>query len=265
VLKAGLPSDVKLIISASEMDKRRSFFKQISKLAKAVANDKVDISKDGWEAQVLSEVRKQTERLNLNMDDAAMNRFVQTTGAETRVLQSELEKLSLFFGQNPVTEQDVATMVTPTHAGVIFEIGEAICRKDLPRSLSLIETQLRKGESAIGVIRAAIIPRIRGLLHAKDLMTRHNLPSGRNDYQSFQSRLKSLPSSETAHLPRKKDGGINAYPIFLNLGSTKKFSVPELVNALEACLEADLRLVTTALDHKLVLYQLVTKILQGES
>ena len=125
-------------------------------------------------------------------------------------------------------------MVTPTHSGVIFEIGESICAKDLPRSLSLIESQLRKGESAIAVIRAAIIPRVRGLLHAKDLVSRHNLPT--SNYRSFESQLNSLPSSETAHLPRKKDGNISAYPIFLNLSSARKFSVKELVSALELSL-----------------------------
>jgi DNA polymerase-3 subunit delta len=109
-------------------------------------------------------------------------------------------------------------------------------------------------------LRAAIIPKIRGLLHAKDLVSRHNLSAGRN-FKAFESKINALPAIETAHLPRKKDGTISAYPIFLSAQATGKFTVPELVNALEACLEADLRLVTTQLDHHLVLCQLVTRIL----
>ena len=260
MLKAGIPSDVKVIISATEMDKRRAFYKSISKLAKVEAFDKVDISREGWEAKVIGFVQKEATRLGMNFGYGAADRFVLTAGADTRTLSNELEKLSLFFGDREITVDDISEMVTSTHAGVIFEIGEAITRKDLPRSLKLIEKQLRQGEGPIGILRAAIIPKIRGLLHAKDLITRHNITAGKN-FKAFESQINGLPSIETAHLPRKKDGKISAYPIFLSAQATRKFTVPELVNALEACLEADLRLVTTQLDHHLVLDQLVTRIL----
>ncbi len=259
-LQTTIPPDVKVIISAVEMDKSRRFFKQISKFATTQAFDKVDISKDGWEAQVMAVVSKRAEKMGLTFGYGVLDRFVMTAGADTSVLNSELEKLSLYCGSREVTEQDVIDMVTATHAGVIFEIGEAITRKDLPRTLDLIERQLRRGEGPIGILRAAIIPKIRGLLHAKDLVTRHNLSVGRN-FRSFEADVARLPEAETAHLPRKKDGNLSVYPIFLSAQATRKFSVPELVQALEACLEADLRLVTTQLDHRLVLCQLVTKIL----
>ncbi|MDF1816734.1 MAG: DNA polymerase III subunit delta [Verrucomicrobiales bacterium] len=260
LLKDGIPDDVKLIISATEMDKRRSFFKGISKLAKVEAFDKVDISKEGWESRIIGWAQKEATKLKLNFGHGALERFILTAGADTRTLKNELEKLSLYFGDREISARDIADMVTATHSGVIFEIGDALSRKDLPRTLHLLEKQLHNGEGPIGILRAAIIPKIRGMLHAKDLVSRHNLTAGRN-FKAFESQINNLPEAETAHLPRKKDGTISAYPIFLSAQATRKFTVTELVKALEACLEADLRLVTTQLDHNTVLCQLVTKIL----
>jgi len=262
LLDAGLPSDVKLIISASEVDKRRSFYKKVSKLGEVQIFDKVDISKAGWETKVMGWVSGKARELNLSFEGNAMERFVLTVGADTRMLGSELEKLSLYVGNRPATEDDVRQIAAVTHAGVVFEIGDAIARKNLPLALNLIDAQLRRGENPVGILLAAIVPRVRSLLHATDLVERHGIRAGRN-YRGFESAVNSLPPSETAHLPRKKDGGISAYPLFLAAQDTGKFSLDELRNALEACLEANLRLVTTALEPQLVLSQLVARVLKG--
>lgn len=263
LLKAGIPGDVKLIINTTEMDKRRSFYKQIGKIALVESHDKVDISKDGWQATVVGWVSGEASKKGMNFGPGAMERLVMTAGAETAVLAGELEKLSLYFGDSEITEDQISQMVTPTHAGVIFEIGDAISRRDLPKSLDLIAQQLRNGEHPVGILRAAIIPKIRGLLHAKDLVARHHLRVGRS-YKAFESEVAGLPESDTAHLPRKKDGKISAYPIFQSARHANNFTLDELVSSLESCLEADLRLVTTQLDHRLVLDQLVTRILAGK-
>ena len=262
MLQTDLPGNVQVIISALEMDKRRSFYKQIGKVAKVEAFDKIDISKDGWEAKVIGWASKEAGQLNLKFAPGALERLILTVGADTRSVRNELEKLSLYFGDREIHPNDISQVVASTHAGVVFEIGDAVANKDLPRALALIDKQLTLGKKAdpVGILRAAIIPKIRGMLHAKDLMTRHRIAAGRN-YRAFEAQINDLPESETAHLPRKKDGGISAYPIFLSAQSTRKFSVDQLINALEACLEADLRLVTTQLDPKTVLDQLVTRIL----
>ncbi|MEO0416535.1 MAG: DNA polymerase III subunit delta, partial [Verrucomicrobiota bacterium] len=260
LLKAGLPGDVKVIISATDVDKRRTFYKQMGKLAEVDVFDKVDISKTGWETEVIATVSKRADALGLSFAPGAMDRFVLSVGADTRQIESELEKLSLYCGSETVTEDIVSQMCAATHSGVIFEIGDALAKRQLPKTLSLIERQLSRGESPIGIMRAAIIPKIRGLLHAKDLVTRHRLSVGRN-YRGFESAVNALPASETGHLPRKKDGNISAYPIFLSAQVADRFNVSELKEALVSCLEAETRLVTTSLEPKIVLSQLVAKIL----
>lgn len=259
-LEAGLPPDVQLVISATEVDKRRAFYKRIAKLGKVEIHDKVDVSKSGWESDVIPLVDARSRAMGLVFAPGAMERFVMTVGAETRVIESELEKLSLFVGDRPATEEDVSRIAAKSHQGVVFEIGNALARKNLPKTLELIERQLRQGENPVGILLAAIVPQVRNLLHARDLIERHGLRAGRS-YPAFAKQVDGLPASETAHLPRKKDGGVSAYPIFLAAQVSDRFSASELRSALEACLEANERLVTTQLEPRLVLEELATKIL----
>jgi DNA polymerase-3 subunit delta len=98
------------------------------------------------------------------------------------------------------------------------------------------------------------------LLLAKDLMERHRLARPAAPF-SFTSALNRLPPSATEHLPRKKDGTVNAYALGIAAMSAHRFNTPQLVAGLEACLEANLQLVSSQLDHELVLTEIVVKLL----
>ncbi|HEY1082401.1 MAG TPA: hypothetical protein VGE29_09080, partial [Prosthecobacter sp.] len=113
---------------------------------------------------------------------------------------------------------------------------------------------------AIGILLGAIVPRVRSLLIVKELATKYKV--SRASYGAFTSSLDSLPSSATSHLPRKKDGtGFNAYPLFLALNEAGRFTLEELHAALVACLDANVKLVTTQLDNKVVLERLLVGML----
>ncbi|MBL9152054.1 MAG: DNA polymerase III subunit delta [Verrucomicrobiales bacterium] len=261
ILEAGLPPGVTFILSASEIDKRRSFYKKLGSIATVEIHDRIDINKDDWQGQVATMVSGWARELGLSFDGEAIDEFVQRVGVDTRQLRNELEKLSLYLGdRRRATLADVEAIIAATHTGVVFEIGRSLAQRDLPRTIHLIEQQLGKGEQAVGLLLAAIVPTVRNLLQARDLRERHNI-SGSQNYRGFEGAVNRLPAHETAHLPKKKEGGVNVWGLYLAAQQCGKFAAAELRDALEACLEANLRLVTTGLEPRLVLSQLVTRIL----
>ena len=155
---------------------------------------------------------------------------------------------------------DVRTLVPLSRGGVIFELGNALAARDLDQALKLVRRLLDQGESAIGILLVAIIPTVRNLLLAKDLMQRHQLPRPSAPF-SFISTLNRLPTEATAHLPRKKDGSINGYALGIAAMQAHRFETEQLVTGLEACLAANLQIVTSQLDHELILNQVVVKLL----
>jgi DNA polymerase-3 subunit delta len=261
LVKNGPGSDVILLISATEVDKRRSFYKSLLKLAETQIFDRLDSSRSGWEEEATEIVRSRAKKRKLQFDDAALDLFVLLTGGDTRQIENELEKIDIFLGKDRGVHADLVRELVPlSRAGVIFELSNALATRDLELALTLVRRLLDQGESAIGILLVAILPTIRNLLLAKDLMERHRLPRPYSPFQ-FISAVNRLPPEATDHLPRKKDGSINAYALGIAAQHAHRFETRQLIEAMQACLEANLQLVTTQLDHELVLTEVVVKLL----
>jgi len=295
LLDGGFDSGVTFLISATEVDKRRAFYKMLVKRAELQVFDRLDSGRAGWEEEATEIVRLRAKKQKLQFDDDALDLFVLLTGGDTRQIENELEKIDTYCsaGVGPVERTGVSPaepkparrtsagakdrMVVPrvtvdlvrelvplSRAGIIFELSNALALRDLELALTLVRRLLDQGESAIGILLAAVVPTIRNLLLAKDLMERHRLPRPHSPFQ-FISAINRLPAKATEHLPRKKDGSINAYALGIAAQHAHHFETNQLINAMRACLTANVQLVTTQLDHKLILTEVVVKLLAEPS
>ena len=261
IIKGDFGATVTLLLSATEVDKRRSFYKALANCAELQIFDRLDSSRSGWEEEATEIVRARATKRKLQFDDEALDLFVLLTGGDTRQIDSELEKIDIFLGKERRVNVDLVRELVPlSRAGVIFELGNALAERDLERALTLVRRLLDQGESAIGILLVAILPTIRNLLLAKDLMERHRLSRPHAPFH-FISAINRLPGTATEHLPRKKDGSINAYALGIAAQNAHRFETEQLVAGMQACLEANLQLVTTQLDHELILTEVVVKLL----
>jgi DNA polymerase-3 subunit delta len=240
IVEGGLGSDVRFVISATTIDKRRSAYKRISKIANIEVFDKPDTSRAGWEGPVLAMASRKAKELGITFESGALELLVQMAGDDTRQLENELEKIDLYLGERRRAGlKTVQGLVSMSRAGVLWDLGNAIGKRDLP-------------------------PRVRSLLLIKDLGSRYKL--NKFNYAGFCTSLEGLPSSATSHLPRKKDGtGFNAYPMFLAIPETGNYTLEELHAGFKACLAANSKLVTSSLDPKLVLERLLVGLLARQS
>jgi DNA polymerase III subunit delta len=292
LIENGLGSDVIFLISATEVDKRRSFYRSLVKRAEVQVFDRLDSTRGGWEEEATEVVRSHAKKRKLQFDDDALDLFVLLTGGDTRQIENELEKIDVFLGGSTgispvgqagvspaersaakmaagptagtavprVTADLVRELVPLSRAGVIFELSGALAARDLELALTFVRRLLDQGESAIGILLVAIVPTIRNLLLAKDLMERHRLARPHTPFQ-FSSAINRLPAEATDHLPRKKDGSINAYALGIAAQQAHQFDTNQLIVGMRACLDANLQLVTTQLDHELILTEVVVKLL----
>jgi len=259
-LSAGLPDNVKFLLSATEIDKRRSFYKSLVKLATIDVFDKLDTSRSGWEQEAIALAEERARALGVNFTTDAVELFAMLTGGESRQIDNELDKIDLYLGpqRRRATVDDVRLLVPLTKAGVIFELGNALAQRDIRKGLELAGQLMEQGESAIGILLVAIVPTTRNLLIAKDLMQRYKLSRPQQPFH-FTATLNRLPENATQHLPRKKDGTVNTYALGIAACHAHRFHVDELCTLLDACLQANIRLVTTQLEQQIVLSELVTK------
>jgi DNA polymerase-3 subunit delta len=294
LIDSGVGTGVALLISATEVDKRRSFYKTLVKRAELQVFDRLDSARAGWEEEATEIVLGRAKKRKLEFDEAALGLFVLLTGGDTRQIDNELEKIDVYcstgfqpvgpagvppaefkagkMSTNPtakmavprVTAELVRELVPLSRAGVIFELSNALSVRDLELALTLVRRLLEQGEKAVGILLAAIVPTIRNLLLAKDLMEQHGIRRPHSPFQ-FIAAMNRLPAKATEHLPRKKDGSINAYGLAIAAQHANQFNSSELIEAMRACLDANVKLVTTQLDHELILTEVVVKLLQEQS
>jgi DNA polymerase-3 subunit delta len=261
ILEKGLPGGIKFLISADKMDKRKSFWKFLEKSAAVRSYDKIDIGKDGWEEQVACLVEGRADQLGLKFENEALELFIMLAGERSKQIANELEKLDLFLGKERrvVTLEDVRTLVPLSREAAVFEIGQAIQKGHVVRAIQLVDEQLAAEESAIGIMRASIIVVVRNLYMAKLILEKFKAPTG--NYGAFAGALNRLPAADRAWLPQKKDGtGVNLYPVYLVVSHAKHFSLEGLQHVMEQTQRADQALVTTGLDHRMVLHRLIAQI-----
>jgi DNA polymerase-3 subunit delta len=281
LLAEGLPADVVMLVSAIEVDKRRSFYKTISKLGRFEQFDRIDTSKSGWEEAVEGLAQHMASERGLRFRPEALEAFARLAGADSRQIENEIEKIDLFLGEDVPTSsrpsENVPTssrpsqgreislevirhLVAKTATGVIWELSNAIARRNLSEALDLLQQLLFQGETAIGILFAAIIPTMRNLLATKELCQSNGLRPPQAPFQ-FGAMINRLPESSLLFLPKKKDGSVNSYALGLAACEIHRFSIEELRQGLKDCLTANIRLVTTQLEPKLILSDLLVKLL----
>lgn len=267
ILTEGLPSGVRFLVSAIDPDKRRTAYKTLGKVAAVHLHDKPDFGWNSTEADVVNWVADRAAEAGLRLEPDAAAVLAARIGAETRQLANELEKLALAFPEaagsstapTALTADQVRELVPATRAGGIFDISNALAKRDLALCLRTLSQLLRQGESGVGILLAAIMPTVRNLLVVKDLLVTHRL-SPPAQPQFFSGTLAKLPAAVTAHLPRKKDGTLNAYPLGIAAANCARYQLPELQRAFAACARANRDLVTTQLGEEFVLSRLLVQI-----
>lgn len=261
VLKGSLPAGTKFLLSAPGADKRLSEVKSLMELGEVI---ECNLPSFGWEATeeaVVQWVKEEAKAKGLELTEEAAEVLAARVGTNPAQLRNELEKLMLCFREGEkLSAQTIRNFVSSTRQSGIFDLSNAILQRDLPQALSLTEQLLAQKETPIGLLLAAITPTFRNLLLVKSLMIKYKLSAPEKAFL-FGKTLERLGNEATAHLPRKKDGTLNTYPLGIAAMAAKNFTLGELQRALPLCREANLKLMTTGYNPENVLIQLLTRTL----
>ncbi|MDG1975115.1 MAG: DNA polymerase III subunit delta [Akkermansiaceae bacterium] len=252
ILQNELPEGVDFLLSATGINGVRRFGKWAKKNTSYQAFDKIDVSKEGWEEQVARIVKRVAGEKDLSIQGEALELFVQRAGAETRQISNEIEKIDLYLGdgRREVSVDDVTLMVSVSHKGVIWEISRAVEKRNPKRAIELIDSLIAKNENAVGLIKASIIPTVRNLFFAKLV--------------SAYGSANRAPAGIQAVLPKKKDGTVNTWGLKMAAAGAKNFTLPQLQQGMNDCLDADKALVTSGQDPRMVLHKLVIRLCDGK-
>ncbi|GAB4172994.1 MAG: hypothetical protein Fur0032_12480 [Terrimicrobiaceae bacterium] len=238
VIERGIPDGVSLLISAPQADKRRTAYRRLAKLCQTEVIDMPDLGFRAGEEGLIEWVVGQAHAKGLKLGRGAAEVLASRVGLVPAQIHSELEKLETAFGKTAeIPAAEVRLLVPQTREGGIFDLSGAILQRDAALALDTLAQLYHQGEKGVGILLAAIVPTVRNLLLVKDLMGRYKISPPTYPNQ-FTAALSRLPATATAHLPRKKDGNLNTYPLGLAAASASHFTLAELEEGFRSCAEA---------------------------
>jgi len=256
--------NVRLLISAGKVDKRKTFFKTLDKLGTVEIFAAWSADDKDWVERAEVAARTAVRERKKEISEEALAEIISRVGPNARQLESEIEKICLFAGDRKKIElADVATICSRNKTARAFALGDALGDRNLPALLKrldeeLWETKFDKDKSEIGLLYG-LIGKVRAMLLLKEMLREGWLKDTR-DYNQFKTQLERVPADKLPGDRRFNPLALNPYVLYKALPQVKKYSSAELVRAMDVLLRCNQRLVSSGLDEVLVLQQALVQI-----
>ena len=255
VLKQGLPEGNHLILTADAVDKRKKIFKTIDEVGEVLEFSRVkgDAKLKG---RLMENARELLAAKGKSLAPGGWLALGKKTGFDLRESMAALEKLITFAAEKTVIDEaDIEAVIGKTREETVFNLTAALAEKNLPVGLAVLGELLNQGDPPL-MILAMLTREIRILLQARLLLEsgpRIAWQAGM-DYGRFQKTLfpeiKERLGTSTPH----------PYAIYQALGHVGRFSRESLIRHLEALVDIDLAMKSTAKDARLMLERFLIRV-----
>jgi DNA polymerase-3 subunit delta len=255
---------VRLLVSAGKVDKRKTFYKTLEKLGRVETFDAWSVNDKDWAGQAELLARKSVQARGKKIGEDALAELVARIGPQPRQLANEIEKVCLYVGdRGEINEADVNAVCVRNKTARAFALGDALGNRNLIALLKgldeeLWEMQFDKQKSEIGMLYG-LISKVRALLLLKEML-REGWLKPTTDYSGFKAQLERIPAAKLPTDKRYNPLALNPYVLFKALSQVRNYSETELVRAMDLLLHANQRLVSSALDERIVLQQTLVQI-----
>ncbi len=227
-----IPETTCLIFIETQVDKRLGAYKQIAKYGLAAEFNRLGIS------ELIPWVIKGVRQSGKAITEEAAQHLVDMSEPDMYSLKNEIMKLCAYAGERKeISLGDVRLMATPTIKSIIFDLLDAVARKDAPRALQLLTDMLVLKEPEQKIL-SMLSKQTGELLKLKTLLRKgaSQLQIG----QYFQ--------------------GKHPYALKMLMGQAQSMDEKYLKELLKGCMEAEVRYKKGLMDSKLSLEVLLGKI-----
>jgi len=233
-----IPESCILVFVDNSVDKRRALWKGYRLPA---AGNQPERRVDGLEALIQAGVvqvealatpdvktlpawlQRRARQRGVAIDGGAVALLCNFVGPNLRQLDNELEKLSLYAGRRPITQQDVRALVADASEEMIWNLTDALAQRHPAQAVRALYDLRRNDQNPIYIL-TMIARQYRMLIEVKSL-----LAAGVSDPYDMARRLGYAP-----------------YPVQKALQWSHQYTFAELEAILERLLEVDMAMKTGA-------------------
>jgi DNA polymerase-3 subunit delta len=160
-----------LILTASDLDRRTSFFRRLKEKTQVLEYAKLKgAALERWAANHM-------RSRGYTAAPGALKRLLETVGADLQTLVNELEKLVLYAGTSGViTEEAIDELAGASRQRGIFELTDTLGRRDSRAALRILASLLNSGESPLMIV-TMMARHYRQILIVKEMLEGRRKPS----------------------------------------------------------------------------------------
>jgi DNA polymerase-3 subunit delta len=264
-LKAFAWQNVRLLISAGKVDKRKTFYKTLEKIGSVEAFAGWSAEDRDWSEQAQAWALRALRNLKNEISDEALALLVASVGPNNRMLDSEIEKLSVYVAPRARIEtEDVVAIVTRNKQARAFALGDAVGDRHLARALKCLDEELWEirrdpQRNEIGLLYG-LISKVRVLIFVREMLARRLLRP-ESDFTRFRGQLSRIPTDELPDDKKLNPLAMNPYVLFRALPQAANYTQSELIAAMDLLLQCNQKLISRNLDPSLVLQQTLIRII----
>jgi len=190
----------------TKMDRLLKYF---SPIRSVVEFRKLSIAEARSMAQTLAGENK------LRLGAAELDLLVEATAADASRIATEIEKLALYAGPSgaQVTASDIAALVPDAQETTVFNLVNALARRNRAESMELLDTLVRAGEYLPlalmflgGVFRMALAAKEQGLRSSQDVQNHFQ----RQGVPMWRSRAEQIYTASSKFSREKLEEGIQS-------------------------------------------------------
>lgn len=240
-----VPADNILVLLTEAADKRKKLYQFIKKhgvvIDLSVAAGSGRAAREGREKVLRGLVGKVLKEWNKTMEPAAVSALLDRVGFHPVAVVRETEKLVLYADNRPrVTQDDVNTLIGRTREDALYELTEAVTRRQVEPALRLAARMHAAGTHPL-VMVAGTRNQFRRLLAVKALMAASDPP--------FIAGM-SFPAFQKGYLPQAKDSHPHLlallpnhpYALHMLMGRGNAYTTAEITTALGDLLAMEMRM-----------------------
>lgn len=249
-----------LVMTAPKVDRRSMLFKVCSdrySLREFAIPEKSAEAGRYAQATVLQELTARGLRANRDV----VERFLERTGADSRQIAGEMEKLSLYVhGRRDITVDDVDAIVSASAESAMWDIQDAVGHRELGRSLRILRRLLDQRENPIGIV-TMILNRLKELQVYREALDRGWLQFASGGKMAEWGGMEAEVEAQVAFILRKSPRSLHPYRAGILARQAQLYSSAMLRRALQQVMAAQETLVSSSVPPAIVLELLLTRLL----
>jgi len=230
--------DTILIIVLNEVDSEKEIYKKLFELAEVVElKAPYDWQIPSWIARRVKERGMLPPWKGKEITNEACKLLQAYVGNSLREIDNEITKLFIFTGEKKIIDvEDIKQAVGMSRNFTVFDLQRSIGERNLQLSITIVEKMLQAGEFPPVILT---------------MLTRY-----------FSTLWKLYELRKTEKDPKKLANSLQLSPYHIReyLNQLDKFKESEIKNAFKYLIEADELIKTSPIDSRIVLTQMVYKI-----